>query len=454
MKILRNKNYNFLKEGYEKAISELQVNFENNELFRGVYGTLPKNFLTDKDSKMQDYINKGYNKNGTVYGLISKIANIFSEIPIVIQKKGELLEEPTNRDEEMLFNLLKTPNKEQGWVEFARLYETFILTTGNGMMYSPRLENGADKGKVNDNGIWMMPPQNTEIESGGWSKPILYYTFNIGDHTQKIEAQDVVHVRFPSMNYENGENFWGVGPVKAAFIAICAANNADLIVDEIYSKPMPPGVMSKENAEDPSAEQISQLKQHYQKQLAKIGKFFSPIFKGGKWQWTKMGYDSVRDLQVIEFKQQFIREVATAMGVQSVLANDTSGTTFSNMKDARKTIIENRVKPDMELLLSEINTKLTPFYGKDLMVVADWSKVPALQEDRKDQSMWITQLVRDGILTRNQALELLGLPQNKDANFDVPTVSLNTIPLDEAILSDEPSEPSKNIKDLGLDNKL
>jgi len=81
----------------------------------------------------------------------------------------------------------------------------------------------------------------------------------------------------------------------------------------------------------------------------------------------------------------------------------------------------------MDWLQSELNNWLAVKFGTDIVVKYDQDEIEALQENRSEVWNRAIAAVRAGILTPNEARELLGYDPVPGANSLL--TSMNTIPL-------------------------
>jgi hypothetical protein len=152
------------------------------------------------------------------------------------------------------------------------------------------------------------------------------------------------------------------------------------------------------------------------------------------------------------------REIATAFGVPSELVGDASQKTYSNYREARQAFYTETILPYMDWYVDELNHWLTPAYGADLKIVYDTDSIEALQDQRQDVWQRTTQAVMTGVLTINEARELMGYPIRPEG--DVLLVSSAFVPVTstEGIANQKPNiadeRPSRPANDSFQDNTV
>jgi HK97 family phage portal protein len=298
-----------------------------------------------------------------------------------------------------------------------------------------------------------MPSQYVSIKSKDWRQPIDNYIFE-QDQEIKIPASDVIHVRLPNLEYNQGANFMGMSPVKVAASVVDTLNYGREYVKQSFKRGMPPGILARKG--DASPTQAHEYKAQLERQwLSKHGKYTRagiPIFGLGEYTWIKIGFDNFRDMQIIENNAEAFRTLCNIWGVPAIVFNDTAGTTFNNQAEARKSIYTNRVIPDLKLLSSYINASLAPAYTENI-IKFDFSGIEELQKDKRQQAEWVGVLVDKGIITRNQALEIMGLEKSEDPGMDDRLVPFNLAPLSSVIGELPPQqEVDKMLYAAGIDD--
>ena len=101
---------------------------------------------------------------------------------------------------------------------------------------------------------------------------------------------------------------------------------------------------------------------------------------------------------------------------------------------------EETIIPYLRKIESDLNEWLVPMFGEDLHFCYDIDQIPALSERRKKTYENVTSAVREGIITRNEARERLGL--SPMSGGDELYISANLFPL-----GSEPLPPPNNDED-------
>jgi HK97 family phage portal protein len=427
---------------YKKEIGQLRTQIaefefqvsQQNEMFHAMYEFLSSGMALGKDSKLKDYVREGYEGNPDLFSIITKLAGMFAAVPLYLhEKKGKEYERIDNEK----ITWLKRTNYYQNWNEFKRHWIISAYVTGNMIVYSPKLPEGVNRGRINKDGLIVMPSQNTTIKSAGWRKPIGKYVLDI-NQTYEIDPSDVWHERFaPTLNFEDGKNFMGQSPVKVAKHIINSQNKGYEITSKMYEHGHPPGVLYKEdiNSDGSTEEQESKFRERYRAKYQGVNNITVPIFTLGKTGYTKIGYDNLQELQIINMSEHGRRVFCNLLGVPAQLFNDMTSSIYNNFIEASKTIYTNRIIPDINTFCEGINEEILSAYG-DVILKPDFSKIEALQEEKAKKVEWVSKMWQDGIITGDQYLEMLGEEPTGDPEMQIRYIAANRIPIDFAEMSD------------------
>lgn len=197
-----------LNEELVKKLTLMETEVSNqNELYRALYDMIASGMPLGKDSKLKEYVKEGYEGNPDLFSIVTKLGGMFAAVPLVPYKmigdKKERVDMP-NEIQDLFDNI----NYFQTFYEFKNNWAIARYITGNAIVYAPRFTAGINKGKLTNDGLIVMPAQDTTIKSGGWRQPVKYYTLDINE-TYKIDVVDIWHERFaPTLNMKKVKTLW------------------------------------------------------------------------------------------------------------------------------------------------------------------------------------------------------------------------------------------------------
>jgi len=403
---------------------------QRNEAFEALYDFIHEGMPLGKDSKIKDYVKEGYEGNPDLFSIISKLAGMFAGIPLIpMILKGDRYEPVDDPEINRFFG---QTNYYQTWNEFRKHWIISAYVSGNMITYAPKLSTGLNSGKINNDGLIVLPTQNINIESKGWRQPIGKYTLDI-NQSYKIDPVDIWHERFaPTLTYDQGKNFMGQSPIKVARDIINAQNAGYEVVAKTYKKGHPSTIIYKETPENDiggtSDEQSKKFRKRWISDHQGPDNMQIPVFTVGKVGAQKIGFDNFKELEIIPMNEHGRRVFCNIMSVPSVLFNDKEAATYKNMGEAQKAIYTNRIIPDINTFCDGFNTILKP-YG-EIILKPDFSGIEALQEDKGEKSKWVSLMWNDGVITGDGYLEMMGEEPTGLPEMQRRYIAANRLPMD------------------------
>jgi phage portal protein BeeE len=122
-----------------------------------------------------------------------------------------------------------------------------------------------------------------------------------------------------------------------------------------------------------------------------------------------------------------MRTLCRLLQVPSQLFNDTAASTYNNMNEASKMMYTNRLIPDIGQFCQGFN-RILRAYG-DFKIKPDFSDIEALQEDKVKKSEWISRMFRDGVITGDDYLELMGEERTGLPEMQIRYQDISRIPV-------------------------
>ena len=372
----------------------------------------------------KEYAEEGYAQNAIVFRCVNEIAQGASSIPFNIKFKGEKLE---NHE---LISLLNRPNPLQAYCEYFHALYSYLLISGNSFAY---------KIKVNQRGVNELHlfrpdrvnviPSDTFIPKG--------YEYKVGGNvlaTYQADPtngmSDVKHLKL----WSPLNDYYGMSPIYAASADIdlhnlIAKHNVNLMNNG--ARPTGAVVFNPKDLKSGipvqlSAEQRAQIVEDLDKRFQGVNNSGKTMLLEGDFDWKEMGL-SPKDMDFINAKNMSARDIALCYGVPAQLVGVPDSQTYSNMAEARLALYEETIIPLAKRVQSDLNEWLVPEFGEGLSFEYDFDEIPAIAERRRKIYDNVVQGVREGILTRNEARDRLGL--NGVEGGDDVYIQANLFPL-------------------------
>jgi HK97 family phage portal protein len=390
----------------------------------------------EKMYKYQDLAKEGYMKNAIVYRCVNEISKGASAVPYQIKIEDNVLEDTD------LHRLLDRPNPLQSYSEFFNSLYGYLLLSGNAYVLKVGSENGPPKE------LHLLRPDRIVIK-GGTNYIPERYEYMVNGRIDKVYPVDqengyseVKHIKL----WNPLDDYYGCSPLTAAAMEIDQHNlSSKHNVNLLNNGARPSGAVVFKPKDDQGLS-VNLTESQRQQLLTDLNNRFSgasnagrPLLLEGDFDWKEMGL-SPKDMDFINLKHMSATDIALCFGVPSQLVGVPDSQTYSNVAEARLALYEETIIPYLRKVSSDLNEWLLPMFGENLDFSFETDNIPALAERRRLIYANVTNAVREGIITRNEARERLGLSPVDGGNELY--ISANLFPL-----GSEPLPPPDNEKD-------
>ena len=333
--------------------------------------------------------------------------------------------------ENPIYDVLRNPNPNETWSTFIANYLGFGKLTGNRYIY------GAKDGTKQIKEMYMLPSQQMEIISGGMFNPIAGYNLKQNDKNQiDFAREDICHIKDFNPVYDgSGSHLYGQAPLEAAYRVLEINNQGVETAMKLQANQAARGLLVAKEMNGIGREQAQQLDKSLQQKMSDN--------RGGlaitnqPMEWINFGL-SPADLQLIEQNNANLKDLCNVFGVPVVLMNNTEGSTYNNIKEAKSQLFQNAVIPELVRLREDLNKWLAPAYGDDLYIDFDFTVIPELQEavsemvDQMDKAWYLTPNEKRKVLlysedTENELMNEYFVPANYLPMKNMDFQSLRTL---------------------------
>lgn len=343
----------------------------------------------------EGFAKEGYQANVYVYACVRQIARAMGGIPwIVYQKKknGDLEEV----EDHPLMALFRRPNPQQGWSSFVESWISNVNLFGNAYIEAV----GPKKGVPRE--LYSLRPDRMKVKPGDKMGIVGGYVYSVGENKVRYEPGQILHLK----TYNPLDDWYGMAPLLAGARSVDQNNEGRAWnVALLQNKATPPGALSTE--QNLSDIQFERMREQFQEQYAGARNAGKALLLEGGISWQSMGL-SPTDMDWLQGMKMSSREICTTFGTPPELIGDHENATYSNYQEARKAFYQETVLPFMDWARDEFNNWLSPRYGEGVYVDYDTEDVEALAEDRDAVWTRARESVKAGILTPNEARQMLG----------------------------------------------
>lgn len=402
-----------------------QIKVTTNDFFQALYQFFNHNLPIIND-KLTDYVEGAYNRNAWVGAVIDMVAVEAASINIGLFKhKGGEKERVMEHE---LLDLIGRPNPQHTWKTFIELAVKFDLITGNNFLYSPRVEKGANRGKIakdmdGDFNLWIMPPHKVEIIQGNVFEPIKGYILS----RKEFNPFDVLHIKRANTTFGDGQELYGESPMKSLRETISTSNSAQTAQHRSFKNGGSAGIVDFEGGL--TTEQLARVRAKFQKDTQGPDHQNELYITGNKANFTSLMRTTV-EMGILESELQSLRKICANYQVSSGLFNDPAGSTYNNKKEERKALYTDAVLPVLDRILMALNGwVVSPFNGNGTVYKYEalTEEIPELQTDKETLWKWLS--LPNVPLTPNQKLKIAGLEESSEPGMDLVYMPMSLVPL-------------------------
>ena len=358
-----------------------------------------------KNYKYQDLAKEGYLKNAIVYRCVNEISKGAGAVDFMLKNDDMMVEEHP------LLDLLNRPNPLQSSSEFFNSLFGFLLLSGNAYI----LKVGSEVGSPRE--LHLLRPDRIQIKGGGKPIPDRYEYIvngrvqNVFDVDQDTGSSEIKHIKL----WNPLDDYYGCSPLQAAAEEVDQHNlSSKHNINLLNNGARPSGAVIFKPKDDQgfavnlTESQRQQLLTDLNNRFVGSGNAGRPMLLEGDFDWREMGL-SPKDMDFINLKHMSATDIALCFGVPSQLVGVPDSQTYSNIAEARLALYEETIIPHLKLIQSDLNEWLVPMFSEELEFCYDIDGIPALAERKRKTYENITSAVNTGIMTRNEAREIIGL---------------------------------------------
>lgn len=400
-----------------KSFSLLWPNFSGQPQWRTI----------DVDS----YIQEGFNINSLVYSSIMYKARSVATVPLRAYS-GDFNKPTSLGKEHPLSQLASRPNPHQSYPEFQSLCVVYLNISGDCFIYLEREDANSFP-----TAMYPLKPTDVQIipkkEKGGKLGLAGYlYTPNgrPKESGEKILPRDMLHVKLPNPGDELGGLGYGLSPLSAAARNADVANAINDFLKLFFEKGVVlPGVLITE--QPLNAKSIARIRERWKEVFGGYKNWAEEIGileRGTEYQRVGLTFDEM-GLEGLDHRNEV--KITSPFGVPPILIGADVALSHSSYKDipqARKVCWEDTIIPELTLFEFAFQYSLSSKKADNAWVSFDYSSVPALLENVREQVDAAFKLHQMGF-PANEATRAVGLRIEPTKIGDYSFVPVNLVPV-------------------------
>lgn len=357
-------------------------------------------------------IEQAYQRNAPFYAAAKMIATMVAGLPfeVEVNVKGKI---SRTRDH----SLLKALGRNEPIRDYIKKKVLYYIVTGE--TFSQMVMASDYSRPV---GYICLPSQFVKKIEGTRYNPILEYKYMEKGVETTLPKREVIHIYEPSLS-----NYFEELSPAVPLQELISLNNSAITWNKNVAQAggLPPFIIKALGA---NKEQAQKIREDWQEQSGALNAHLIKIISQNM-EIEKMN-DSPHDAEWQQAVISSMRMIFMALGMSSSLMNDAANKTYNNYHEARKSMYMENIIPLAEVILGAITRKVQMFYRDNPTLVVATEKIPAIQEEFKELVKSLVEAVAGGILTENEAREMLGKKKGKGATADLlqRTGIINNIP--------------------------
>lgn len=359
---------------------------------------------------------------GDLFSIIDTIADLSSNIELItVNSTGKEIKDPVTE-------LLKKPNKNQNFKDFAYCNYIFYLVLGNSYInkITPEILKG-------DGELYTLFAQDVEIIT----KNDISYDFRkneivkynvLNNSNSSFLPEEIIHFRTPNVNYNNKgaalNYLYGYSKLSAAIMASTSLQEVYNVIVSMYQKRGAIGILSSKQGDYP-IQNPADIQEAYFKNYGLHANKSSLLITNASVEYQQMVMD-FNKLLTAENKKSNIESLCNVFNYPLPLVfNDAS--TYNNLLTARQNLYTIAIIPLVNAFCDTL-TRGFNLSKKGLKLVPKLDLIKELQESVEQKSKVYMTGFEKGIVTRNEARQSIDLPPVADGEkfiFDY-TQTINT----------------------------
>lgn len=433
----------------------------NKNLFNEAIYRLVGGQTNTYNQSLEVLLNKGYGENPDVNAMVNQMASKSTVVPYYIkniedeeiykqikrfpidttyqqkQTIKKLKAKAYDSDSEMPMPLL-VPNPTQTWNDILFLYKVYLKVCGNVYLYKVMSEMGKPLQLYMLPAHWMQIVLKSTANVLSSESPVDYYIMQQGNQFVKFPADSVIHIKRsnPFFDY-NGSQLYGYSELMAAIRNINSSNSG---IDQNIKTMQNSGVYGFIHAGDGqtplTAEQGQSLKDRLVDMNNSSEKLSNIAGASAKLGFTRISL-TTDELKPFEYLSYDRRTLANCLNWSVDLLNEersSGGFGVDTLIEARKRVMIDNIKPDLDLLASYLNPYFIQLFKgyENACLEFDISEMPEMQTDMKTMSEWVNSVP----LTLNERREVFNYEELDDEMMNEVYIPTNLVNINDPSLND------------------
>lgn len=441
------------------------INPNSNNKFNEAIYKLIGGTTNTYNTTLETLLVKGYGENPDVNSIVNQMASKTTVVPYYIKEiddknsLNKLKRFPINPSyqQKLSINKLKKkayktdselpmpierPNPVQTWNDLLFLYKVYLKVCGNVYLYKMSPSEGLNAGQPLQ--LYILPSHWVQIvlkkgaNSLSVESPIDYYILQQGQQLVRFEADSIIHIKRSNPFFDfSGSQLYGYSELMAAIRNI---NSSNSFIDTNVKTSQNSGIYGFIHAADSQTALTAEQAQELKDRIVEMDNSSERLgnIKGAS---AKIGFTRISlttdELKPFDFLSYDKRTLCNSLSWKIELLNEErsgSGFAVDGLIEARKQVIIDNIKPDLDLFASYLNPEfIQKFKGyENAEIEFDISELPEMQTDMETMSKWVNSVP----LTLNERREVFNYEEIDDEMMNEVYIPNNLVNLNDPTIND------------------
>ena len=341
-----------------------------------------------------NYAKEGYGRNAIVNACIRELATGTAAARFYVQR--DTTDGLVEVEGTPLANLIMSPNGTQDFYHWLERLVTYLYVSGNAYVLKERSRGNQITG------LYLLRPDRVSIMPSG--EGVKGYSYEVDGKEYFLKPEDVGHISFPNPSGD----LYGLSPLHVLTKTI----NLDLSMTDFakvfFQNAGVPSGLLKVKRRLTSQEEATRIRSRWRSSFGGTNNFHSVAVLDDDAEYQQMA-SAPAEMALTDLHNHTESRICSVLGVPPILISANVGlqrSTFSNYREARFSFHSETLEPLIDKIVRFLNYCVGMEMGETIAV--DLTEMRGFLDDKETINARAAQLFTSGIVTLNEAREMVG----------------------------------------------
>ena len=341
-----------------------------------------------------NYAKEGYGRNAIVNACIRELATGTAAARFYVQR--DTTDGLVEVEGTPLANLIMYPNGTQDFYHWLERLVTYLYVSGNAYVLKERSRGNQITG------LYLLRPDRVSIMPSG--EGVKGYSYEVDGKEYFLKPEDVGHISFPNPSGD----LYGLSPLHVLTKTI----NLDLSMTDFakvfFQNAGVPSGLLKVKRRLTSQEEATRIRSRWRSSFGGTNNFHSVAVLDDDADYQQMA-SAPSEMALTDLHNHTESRICSVLGVPPILISANVGlqrSTFSNYREARFSFHSETLEPLIDKIVRFLNYCVGMEMGETVAV--DLTEMRGFLDDKETINARAAQLFSSGIVTLNEAREMVG----------------------------------------------